>query len=474
MWESLLLQYKDDPVRFACVGFVIVYFAVQIYTHFRFISYVKPSYPINDTVTFRTKDKGPITLQTFINEQVPEFREGNWSIFNPFLWNKHFQTMFAGIRQFRFCDKVYFTRNLFEVSDGGTVALDRVVPYDQYRKYRTQPPVGQPEKIDSFTRYMSNDELENLNRGGDDSKPIFLILPGLSGSSGESYIRSLYYQLGKHGLFDCFVLNARGCGNVNITTPTLFCGLWTKDVREVINFFSEKYPNRKIYCMGVSMGSIILNNYLCQEGEKSKVTLAILVASVWDLVTSSMALETNLISQLFYSTVMAYPLLSLLFRHKDKLMEDPLFQTLYTPDNKNKVKRLKLFDDYFTSKMFGFTCASHYYSMASPLNRIGKLRTPILNISALDDPITNGLESHVMDRAKHQPFVNMVNLTLGGHVGFFKWNNERWYAKPLTKFIEKFHTQLGGQEGFKMEYDEAFLPTHPLTEDDLLEINQSS
>lgn len=453
-----------DPVKLVSVTLVILYIIFVTVRYFRFINFVRTSYPVNDIVTFTNNDlETPITLQQFINKNIPEFRDGAWSIFNPFLWNRHFQTMFAGIRSFRFTDKVYFTRNLFKVSDGGTVGLDHVVSYDQFKAHKVNPPIGQPENIDSFTRYMTKEEIDDLK--SDDERPIFLILPGLSGSSGESYIRSLYYQLGKNELFDCFVLNARGCGNVNITTPQLFCGLWTRDVREIIEFFHKVYPNRKIYCMGISMGSIILNNYLCQEGEKSRVTLGILVASVWDLITSSIALETNLISQFCYSTVMAYPLLNLLFRHKDKLLESPLFQTLYTKDNRSKVRRLKLFDDYFTSKMFGFTCASHYYSIASPLNRITKLRTPILNISSLDDPITNGVESHVLDRARHQPFINMVNVTLGGHVGFFKWNNERWYGKPLTKFIEKFHVDIVSREGFEMQYDKKYLPGHPLDED---------
>lgn len=453
----------DDPVKFISVSLVILYVLINTVRYFRFINFVKTSYPNDDVVTFTNDSlETPITLQQFINGNIPEFKDGAWSVFNPFLWNRHFQTMFAGIRSFRFTDKVYFARDLFQVSDGGTVGLDRVVSYEQFKAHEVKPPIGQPDKIDEFTRYMTEEEVKSLK--SEDEKPIFLMLPGLSGSSGESYIRSLYYQLGKHGIFDCYVLNARGCGNVNITTPQLFCGLWTQDVREVIEFFSEVYPNRKIYCMGISMGSIILNNYLCQEGEKSKVTLGILVASVWDLITSSITLETNLISQFCYSTVMAYPLLNLLFRHKDKLLESPLFQTLYTRDNTDKVHRLKLFDDYFTSKMFGFTCASHYYSIASPLNRINKLRTPVLNISSLDDPITNGVESHVLDRAKHQPFINMVNVTLGGHVGFFKWDNERWYSKPLTKFVEKFHIDIVSKDGFKMNYDESFIPIHPLNE----------
>lgn len=457
----------DDPLKVVCVGLVALYLVYFVVRYFRFVNFVRTSYPIHDTVTF-TNDtlKSPVTLQQFINANVPEMREGAWSLFNPFLWNCHFQTMFAGLRKFKWCDKVYFTRHLFKVSDGGTVALDRVVSPERFKAFKVEPPAGQPKLTERFIRYMTQAEEQSLH--SEDTQPIFLMLPGLSGSSGESYIRSLYYQLGKHGMFDCYVLNARGCGNVNLTTPQLFCGLWTQDVREVVTFFRRVYPNRKIYCMGVSMGSIILNNYLCQEGDRSEVTLGILVASVWDLVTSSIALETNVISQFCYSTLMAYPLLSLLFKHKDKLLEWPLFQKLYTEDNRNKVRRLKLFDDYFTSKMFGFTCAAHYYSLASPLSRVSDLRTPVLNISSLDDPITNGVESHVLDRARHQPFVNMVNVTLGGHVGFFKWNNERWYSRPLTKLVEAFHLQVASPNGFQMHYVQDYLPDHPLSEKGVL------
>ncbi|GMM27383.1 putative carboxylic ester hydrolase [Martiniozyma asiatica (nom. inval.)] len=465
-----------------CVLIVLFTILYKVFTNVHWINVVKTSYPRNDIVQFHHVDENgqnnSCTLQEFINENVKEFSNGSWSIFNPLLSNGHLQTMWAGIRQFRFSDKVYFTRKLFRVSDGALVGLDRVVPVAQFNSVpfdKQRFTDGQPQKIDSFTRYMSEEELEKLETGSDDTRPIFIILPGLSGSSSESYVRSFFYELLNYynlkldsdSNFDCYCLNTRGSGNVNITTPQLFCGLWTQDIREVIQFFKLKYPNRKIYCMGVSIGSIILNNYLCQEGENSGVTLAFLVASVWDLSTSSYALENNFISSLFYSTALAFPLLKVLDRHKNKLREDPSFVKSYTPETCKKIVKLKIFDDYFTSQFFGFTCANHYYAEGSPLNRIINLRTPVVNISSLDDPVTNGVEPHIIDRASFQPFINMVNVTLGGHVGFFTFTNRRWHCRPAAELVTKFHNKMASQPAFEMKWDETLLPQPPLHNDRL-------
>lgn len=453
-----------------CVILVISFITISLINNYDIINRVMPSYPYNQIRFMNSKLKNPVNMEEFINENVPEFREKAWSIVNPFLFNGHLQTMFAGIRRFRNVDVLYFTRQIRYANDGGCIALDHVVSkktFDEVDRSEITVPKNQPEEIDTFIRYMSPKEI--LNQGSDDSKAIVIALTGLSGSSAESYIRCLFSRLAKNPDFDLYVINSRGCGNVKITTPRLFCALWTEDVRGVIKFFKEKYPNRKIYLFGVSLGSIVMANYLAQEGENSNVTLAIALASIWDLRGSSYFLENGFISSLCYSTAMTFPLMMLLKSHANELLVNPIFKSQYTNQIIRKIWKLKKFDDIFTSKMFGFTCADDYYTQASPIYKVQKIKTPFVNISSLDDPITGGLQVGALplDQAKYNPFMTMINTSLGGHVGYFKWNNTRWYADPLAKLITRFHEKIVSPPGYELQVDEKYLPKPVLVDGQL-------
>lgn len=467
------------PIPFfqnTCVVLVTSYILWAIFSNFKIINRVNVSYSYNPIHFYNNELKKPVCMEEFIHENIPEFRDKSWSLFNPFLFNGHLQTMFAGIRKFKNVDKLYFHRQIRYAGDGGCVALDHVIGKDEffnYDKSKIVYPKNQPKKLDECTRYMTQDELDIQSKGSDDDKAIVITLTGLSGSSAEAYIRCLYKKLEKISEFELFVINSRGCGNSSLSTPKLFCALWTEDIRELVKYFKKVYPNRKIYLFGVSLGSIVLSNYLAQEGENSGVELGIVLASIWDLRTSSYFLENGFISSLFYSTAMTFPLMMLLKSHSNELLQDPTFKSQYTNKIVRKIWKLKDFDNVFTSKLFGFTCADDYYTHASPIYKLDKIKTPYVNISSLDDPITGGLQVGALplDQAKYNPFISMINTSLGGHVGFFKWNNERWYAEPLSKLIIQFHEKLSCKPGFEIQVDDKYIPK-PVLIDGKLPINK--
>lgn len=450
-----------------CVVIVIGFITLWIFSNYNIINRVIPSYPYNPVHFYNSKLKTPVCMEEFVKENIPEFKKHAWSIFNPLLFNGHLQTIFAGMRKFRNSDVLYFERQIRYASDGGSVALDHVCSKDHFDNIddsKEYIPPNQPAILDSNIRYMSQDEIDSQH--SDDSKAMVIALTGLSGSSAESYIRCLYRRLSENENFELYVINSRGCGNVKLSTPRLFCALWTKDVREIVDFFHKQYPNRKIYLFGVSLGSIVMANYLAEEGENSKVSLGVAVASIWDLRASSYFLENGFISSLLYSTAMTFPLLMLLKSHANELLQNPFFKSQYTNDIVRKIWKLKDFDNIFTSRMFGFTCADDYYLNASPIYKIDKIRTPYINISALDDPITGGLQVGALpiDQVKHNPYISMINTSLGGHVGFFKWSNTRWYADPLAKLYQLFHEEIVSQPGFEVQVDEKYLPKRPIVD----------
>ena len=452
---------STSSFQHSCVLIVVIYTIHFFVSNYNIINRVIPSYAYNPIRFANSESVDTVSMKEFINENVPELRENAWSLLNPFLFNGHLQTIFAGIRTFRRVDVLYFQRQILIAEDGGSIALDHVVSKERFNDFDAEKmvvPENQPRDIGDKVRYMTQRELDELH--SEDEKAIVIALTGLSGSSAESYIRCLFSRLSKNEDFDLYVINSRGCGNVNISTPKLFCALWTQDIRETIRYFKERYPHRKIYLFGISLGSIVMSNYLAQEGENSQVNLAIALNSIWDLRGSSYFLENGFISSLCYSTALTFPLLMLIKSHSNELIQNPVFKSQYTNEMVRKIWKLKDFDDIFTSKMFGFTCADDYYTHASPIYKIPQIKTPFINVSALDDPITGGMQVGALplDQAKYNPFITMINTSLGGHVGFFKWNNVRWYADPLAKLLTGFHEKVVSKPGYNVVVDERFLP----------------
>lgn len=427
------------------------------------VHYFEPNNPIKFVGNDGTSS---FTLKKLIEKKVPALQNRATCLLNPLLFNGDLQTIYAGVRTFRSRDQLYFGRRILKMSDGGSAALDQVISSTKFRSAKPEPcdiPDGQQNlDIGKSTRYFTKEELLEGDIQ-DDKRPIVLALHGLSGSSAEPYCRCLMSPLFHKEHFNCFVLDARGCGGMNITTSSLFCALWTEDVRETVKVLKKKYPGRSIFAVGFSMGSIILTNYLAQEGENSGIDFAVTLSCIWDLRASSNRMESHFLSGNFYSPRMAKNLLELLEKQKDKLSEREQFKKKYTRENICKVHRLTDFDDNFTSEMFGFSCADEYYCYASPIIRMNDIRTPLLNINSEDDPVAGGFDVGALPvrRAKFNPYITMITTTHGGHLGWFKPNNTRWYSEPVAKLMGELYKEVYVHGAAKIQINQHSLPNGP-------------
>lgn len=470
------------PVLAHVVCVLIYIYTSKSFSNFGFINVSKLQLP-HEQIKFYKKNpsdsKGNNELKTFtindiIQSKIPGFRNNALSLFNPFLsvGGGHMHTMFAGVRKFKFSYKLNFKRMIIRLEDNGSAALDFLCTKDDlYKKLSEDDSIEIPESqisnLPSNMRYFSKNEIKEFNKKDESvTKPIVILLHGLSGSSSEAYVRCISKILFERYDFDCVVLNSRGCGLTQLTTPSLFCALWTHDLRHVVDLIKKTYPNRPIYAMGFSLGGDILANFVGQEGEKCKLNAVAIVGAPWDLCGSSDFMSNDLISNYLYSPIMAYPLSRLLKTHYDKLKENEIFKFNYD-NNLNKINSIKSFDDYFTSKLFGFNNATEYYREASPVKRISKVRTPLLIISSIDDPICGGTEYHIPYKESYlNPYITLITTTFGGHIGWFKWNNDRWYSEPLSKFFYEFNKNLDLNQ--KILIDEKYLPNkNPMVDDKL-------
>lgn len=414
------------------------------------------SYQPKEPVQYVNSDSDRKTMSDIVNEVAPEFSHGSSFFVNPLLSSGHAQTAYTSLYSFENVDLVHYKRSLLNVDSENkfyyvngdkmpydrwkgksTFCIDYAVPESasdpNHLKYK---PESQTADLPPRTEYLNPEtELSLL----DNDKPLVIALHGLSGGSYEAYIRAFLNKITKDPYnFDALVLNARGCANHTITSPQLFCGLWTNDLRYLINEHVRKlWPNKKIFLIGFSLGGSIIANFLGQEGLDAyeNIKAAAIMGSPWDYPQSSRAMNRSYLGNKIYSPTMCQNLLKLLKKHlQGPLSSDSLVADYIANPEKFELKLLCDFDDTFTSTLFGFNCASEYYRHASPDQRLLNVRVPMFIVASEDDPIC-GPDALPYSEVKLNPYTHMIVTSIGGHLGWFNFTLNRWYAEPLCRLF---------------------------------------
>ena len=204
-----------------------------------FISHPQP-------IKLQSKDGNQRSLLDICEESAPPCN------LNPWLFNGHMQTIWTVA--FPEDVPIYYKRHIFdaeEVEYHGTFAVDFVVP-----------PHKEADEISNSllpprTTYYSAEEFAGL--GGEDEKPLVIVLHGLAGGSDEAYLRCALPPLIEAGWEAC-VVNSRGCAKSEITSGILYNARTTWDLRQVVKWARKKWPKRKLFGLGFSLGANMLAN----------------------------------------------------------------------------------------------------------------------------------------------------------------------------------------------------------------------
>ncbi|AET38124.1 putative carboxylic ester hydrolase Ecym_2391 [Eremothecium cymbalariae DBVPG len=402
----------------------------------------------NETLEFIDKDVGGVrSMVELIDKHAKEFSDGATSVFHPLLFNGHLQSAYNVLRVFEDMDVVYYDRLMLDYPDGGVGALDFVrkdscvgeggVKQEGYVPEHQLKPL-----LSDKYRYLSPAEIKEL--GSEDGKPMLLMIHGLTGGSNEGYVRSMVKCITERYGFEACVLNSRGCAQSTITTPTLYCGSWTDDIRQCVKKLRSWYPNRKFYLVGVSLGASMTANYLGQEGSNADIACAAVLGNPWDMCNGSYALKRGILKKHVYSRVLAKNCVQMVKNNLEQLRADSYFED--SCDNMlDKITSLEQFDNHFTAKMFGFNTSYEYYRYSSSVNRLLQIRTPLIAINALDDPIVSS-ESLPRGEVSLNPYVLMLETSRGGHIGWFDAKGGRWYVDPLCRLFKAFHVEIAAKD----------------------------
>ena len=230
------------------------------------------------TVMLRTQAGRQQTLSEMVKDVTPACH------LNPFLFNGHVQTCWTAWSPTG--PHIHYKRRVFSAEDprfGGHFAADFVVAASRHETTPHADDVGLKEgelqddptgvghlELPPQTTYFTNGQFQAL--ASTDSKPLLIVLHGLSGGSYEAYLRHVLAPLvtqtpeGERagglttGDWEAIVVNSRGCAGSKITTGILYNARATWDIRQVIRYCRVTWPNRPLFAIGFSLGANILTN----------------------------------------------------------------------------------------------------------------------------------------------------------------------------------------------------------------------
>lgn len=319
---------------------------------------------------------------SWLKEHCPVFFERYW----PTVWapQAHMQTILRTIVQKRHAVKLQRRREDVIMSDGGHVSIDW---------YNERSP----------------------------DQPTVLILPGITGSSDESYAQHWVDDLAKIG-YRSVVLNYRGCGSTILSTPRLYCGCDITDLQQVVEHIVASIPTAPLMGAAVSMGSMLMIKYIAEcklRGRHCPLKAAMLVSVPWNLHIA----EGNMNRSFNRLT---------LNRHLCKLFNDilknnePLFrrhssqgQLCFDYDKALQCQFMDEMAQTVTLPMFGYRDLTHLYEDGSPHLRTSHLHIPIVAINSMDDPFCPKY-AIPEDAILHNCNIALVVTRRGGHIGFLE------------------------------------------------------
>ncbi|KKY30117.1 putative embryosis-associated protein emb8 [Diaporthe ampelina] len=371
---------------------------------------------------------------------------------NPFLFNGHLQTMWTAVG--KTAPHVFYKRKIFNADHHtytGTFAVDFVTP----------PHQEQDNALPPRTSYFKDGEFEAL--ASDDSKPMLIVLHGLSGGSYEVYLRHCIEPLiSDGGDWECCVVNSRGCANSEVTSGVLFNARATWDVRQVVRWARKTFPNRPLFGLGFSLGANILTNFVGEEGSNCLLSAAVVVGNPFNLEVSNIQLQSSLLGKELYQRVMGTNMKKLILRHRESITQ----HTKLDFEAIQNVTYLYEFDREVQCISWGYPTESAYYRDASSSDSVLAIRIPYLAIQAADDPIA--VEKAIpYQEFKKNPHTVCLTTSLGGHLAFFEMGGGRWHAKPVSNFLKHMATkvdlqsidnQANGATVLKPQYGSGFDP----------------
>ncbi|KAK4068517.1 hypothetical protein Purlil1_13775 [Purpureocillium lilacinum] len=337
---------------------------------------------------------------------------------SPLLFNGHLQTMWTAVKPSG--PPVFYRRKVFDADHKtykGIFAVD----------FAVEPFEEMDETLPRNTVYFTDEQLRAMP--SDDSKPMLVVLHGLSGGSHEVYLRQAIAPLLGRGGWEVCVVNSRGCARSNIASGVLYNARATWDVRQTIKWLHKNFPRRPLFGMGFSQGANMLTNYCGEEGDDCLLKAVVVVSNPFNLEICSKMLQNNLLGRELYLRVMG-TMKRLITAHWTEMQKS----TDLDPAVLETITYLHEFDREVQCPTWGYPTEYAYYRDASSTDAVLGIQVPFIAINAADDPIALN-DALPYEEFRQNPNTILITTSLGGHLAWFESGGTRWYPRPICNFL---------------------------------------
>ena len=261
------------------------------------------------------------------------------------------------------------------------------------------------------------------------NSPILIIFPGLTGSVNDPYVINIANECIINGGFNTCIYQMRLLNDkLKVENRYLFL---LDDIDEALDQIRKEYgENINIYGIGFSYGANQLVKYLGKKNYiKKKINAGVSISNPFEFIISS-RLGLNKL----YNRMLLMFLQKVVVKTRKNLEELNLDVNFLLNDN-----QLKNFDDFYTAKIFGFSCADEYYRNVSSVNEMKNINVPLLCINAEDDQICFE-ESIPYDDIKLNKNIALLHTSHGSHSAFIENDGifaiRQWTPKPVVSFLK--------------------------------------
>lgn len=234
------------------------------------------------------------------------------------------------------------------------------------------------------------------------------LVHGLAGTSQSPYMKRVAGKLVERGV-RVFRMDLRGCGAGSGLARLPYHPGRSQDVLWALQHATNLCPRSPLAFIGFSLGANLGLKMMGEFRHKLPPTLrrSIAVNPPIELEQSAFALErffTRIYNSRFVKCLLRQVKESRkLIRRNDLLAKGKRF------------RKVREFDSYYTSAVWGFSSVSDFYADGSAAPWLKEIRVPTLILASQDDPI---VPCEVFSKTPRSTSVQLHLTPTGGHMGF--------------------------------------------------------
>lgn len=278
--------------------------------------------------------------------------------------------------------------------------------------------------------------LDHLQRHDGGTAPIhFILMHGLEGSSSSVYIQGLLAKIARRG-YSATAMNFRSCARdprhrfraLPNRRPRFYHSGETTDFDFVVRTLADRMPSARFAAVGASLGGNALLKWLGEHPGQTLIRAAAAISVPFDLGAGGALLEKSFMGRFYVNRFLAT------LREKVHAVNVRFPEVQLDVPAAMRARSFRQFDDAATAPLHGFRDADDYYERSSSIHYVSRITTPVLAISAEDDPFVPR-EVFARVRAAASRSVELMITPHGGHVGFLGPRLDSWAEQLAVDWI---------------------------------------